>query len=132
MWCAILKTMNRKATGLFNCFIYRLNKAVPSVKQTSCLLYASLLISVQDSERLPHPYYQQKVQKCTYTASVTITASSRDWMQHPSPVIMQESVCMHAQPIRSWHSGHMTRHVISNNGDKWSGSVCFRRNIPLV
>ena len=25
---------------------------------------------------------------------------------------MQESACAHAQPIRSWHSSHVTQHVI--------------------
>ena len=48
------------------------------MKQLSCWFHAPLLISLHDSWRLPHSYYERKVQKSTYTASAAITASSGD------------------------------------------------------
>ena len=47
------------------------------MKQLSCWSHAPLSISLHDSWRLPHSYYEQKVQKkSTYTASAAITAST--------------------------------------------------------
>ena len=48
------------------------------MKQLSCWFHVPLLISLHDSWRPPHSYYEREAQKSTYTASATITASSGD------------------------------------------------------
>ena len=82
------------------------------MKQLSCRFHAPLSISLHHSWRLPHSYHEQKVQKSTYTASATITASSGDRTWQLSPAVMRELACVHAQSIMSRHLSHVTQCII--------------------